>query len=713
MSFVLQEWEQPLEQLLKGPALDTYDRVEIEASAKTVILLQENPAIAADVLFGVYVPPHERLMLGQFFRGTATNINVSSRGTSKSAVWCSLGTSLKGMLHAKRKAITLGSTGFRAGQNIFNEIQRLAEGAWDSQEQGLGFLTAASTHRDGLIHRGQNFWTIPWASHSTNTTLPTNDPTKILGYRANDLILDEANVADEQLVAKVLEPFLNVAGDFRHGGAYAKANQAFFVTTIDWLWRPFQARRQAALDSLRRELRALELREVGDIEAAFEIEKTGVHAYSYTSFDYSDLLIREFQTTRDGRQFKVNYPNPDFKLKMFHRGVPFTTRDPETGKMLKLGPAVRATPTYPVDVDQLERGLFDGSTDESVWLAEQRNIVDSTTGDVFPQVVIDQASCEGERHVIPYAQCSDGWKAKFAKDQRDYAPTPLWRCSDPCVAAIDYAGGSRDFCAFSVIRVGPLAEGGFDPLTQHGKTDWSNVVWAEQHRRMSHKEAADKLREFADRYNLVWFYDEGVEDEWQMARAVGLDMRGGGTGVRDQLLLIDQEELLPGQHRWYDPLDKDERVVAFGLQAGSLAMLDCISPSDERNQKMVEWILPQMQQGFLYLMKWYDRSDRPDPDPRLEIAYNAGRSLVWQLRKLKAEPTKNWMRYYVEGDTKKVENKKDLASSLLYAGRQHRAHILRQRAIDDAPPPMGASVTVIGKRGGGNGRAAGTGRRHI
>ena len=106
----------------------------------------------------------------------------------------------------------------------------------------------------------------------------------------------------------------------------------------------------------------------------------------------------------------------------------------------------------------VEQGLLDGSADTGSWLAEQRNIVDTAVGDVYSNELVDVASCIGERCVVPFEQLPDTWKRLHSEDKADYTAPVLWRCTDPCVLGVDYAPQS-DFCAFVVIRLGPLSPG--------------------------------------------------------------------------------------------------------------------------------------------------------------------------------------------------------------------------------------------------------------
>jgi hypothetical protein len=186
-------------------------------------------------------------------------------------------------------------------------------------------------------------------------------------------------------------------------------------------------------------------------------------------------------------------------------------------------------------------------------------------------------------------------------------------------------------------------------------------------------------------------------------------MRGGGNGVRDELLWLNESVLPPDAYRIYDPLDKDEKVLAFEKDHRTLAMLDAIWPTDETNDKMVEFTVAQMQQGFLYLPKWLDDSQRPVGQRELWVGYDAAKNLERQLRKLRQKPTKNYRNFYMDGDTALVQNKKDLWAAFIYAAKQLRAHLIRLRTIENTPPPLGMRVTRVGsKRGQLRGRAPGS-----
>lgn len=706
-----------MQALAEMPSLDELFSLDQERSVedqldhamvlRPLIVLQEWPDIALHALSGIYMPPHQRTILNTIHRGAPENVIVASRGTAKSSTVCCLYTAYSASVFEKRTSLVLSAKGFRGSQFMLLDIGRWLAGGWSSQRQEVPFFRACIPRHPDPLNKSSNYWTISYDSHSQIMALPTKDPDAIRGTRANDLFADEANIFDKELVEQVLRPMLNVVGDMRHGGAYAAKNRIFFTSTIDYSWRPFQETISASRTGLQRELHALEAARNGDFARYEELENRGLHQYTFVKFDYTDVLIRREITTRAGVRYQCDYPDTEIPLTKDRAGIPFTQRDSE-GRMSVQGDPVEYWMTYAMDKGGIERTLRDGSTDEGSWKAEQRNIVDTMNGDVYGFELIQRASCEGERYIISHAKAGPEWQEHYAEGEEDYIPPVLWACADPCVLGVDYAPSS-DFCAFVVIRAGPLAQGIFNPLTSQGKTDWSNVIWAEQHRKMTAREAADKIRALKKRYNLVWFHDPRVSDTWEACRAIGLDMRGGGSAIRDELCWITDEAVPENEEILYDPLDKEPRIANFAKDRRALPMLDGITASDQMNDKLVEFSKGMMEQNFLYIGKYLDESLRPSNSTELDPGYRALRLLTKQMQKLRQRPTKNWRSFYMDGDTVQDHNKKDLWSAFLYATKQLRAHVLRQRQIDSTPPPMGARVTrVNSKRGGdGNGKAVG------
>lgn len=688
---------QHLQTLGKPLALTAEDQVELRPYMRAITLLQEYPDIALIALSGIFIPPHQRTtMYALHVNHASRNVNISSRGTAKSSTVCVLYANYKQLCFAKRHFVTLSATGFRGGQIMFEDTEKWAFGGWSSQDPKMQFFVQ-SNDNPNFIHRAQNFWMIEYDSLSDNMTVPTNDEQRLRGLRGTDLLIDEANTMDEELVTKVAQSFLNVKGDFEHGGAYSAQNQTYFTSTIDFNWRWLQGVMRAAQESLRRELEAKQALERNDHERYLELLRIGLHGYSYVSFDYTDMLIRTTVATREGVQYKVRWPNPKIPVTRDERGIPYIVKD-AAGQIIKFGSPVEYYATYPVDKGNIEDALFDGTVDEATWWAEQRNITDSASGDVYSHTLIDKASCMGGNFISSYDHMTAAWKEKHAADKSDYFAPVLYRCADPCVIGVDYATQS-DFTAFVVMRLGPLASGEYDFTTGTGKTKWSNVIWAEQYRRMTHQDVAKKLQELRGRYNLVYFHDPHVTDTWDMCRAIGLDMRGGGSGVRDELAQLNKAHVQPPDVRIYDPLDRDERILAYAADANAIPMLDAIWPSAELNTKLVNFTVAQMENGLLYLPRYLDRSQRPPHQNELDIGYEACHNLTWQLRRLRKEMQQNWPKFYIEGDTSLPDNKKDLWSAFIYAAKQARAHIIRQGQEDKFVPAYAAlAVNINSKR---------------
>lgn len=705
----VRQWTRPLREILQGPDVPA----ELQAFAATVmpfiVSWTEWPDVAIEQWSGIFTAPTQRLMMHQHHRGAAENVNVSSRGTAKSATICVLYDTYLTIVSDRRKHVMLNGTGYRGGVMMFSDIERWVAGGWDSQREELPFLAACAKRRTGtsknFVQRGPNWQLIETESYSSLATYPTTDEDSIRGIRGHVLFIDEANIFEPTVLAKVVEPFTNVLGDFEHGGAKAQANAIHYTSTIDYAWRPFQDRVRAARDGVARDYEAHLSRQRGDEVRYAALERQGLHDFTYTSFDYTDCLIPEEITTRDGRRFLVRYPNPKIEAVHDPHGIPFSIRRPD-GRLQLEGAPGKYYRTYPTNKVDIERKLLTGQVDESMWLAEQRNVVDTATGDVYPHNVLERVSCEREP-MIAWKNCSAAWKAAHKEWEEGYSPTVLFRCTDPVVIGIDYAGGERDFCAFVVIRVGPLAEGEFNPFTGHGRTGWSNVIWCEQQRQMSHGKVAEKLYELMERYpNLAWHYDPVEDDTWKLCRAVGLDMKGGGTGVRDALVFIDKEHPPPGKQRILDPLDQDSRIQAFLKDPKSLKILDAIQPSDMLNDRCVEFTKGQMGVGQLWLPRWLDGSERAFGS-ELEPSYAGQKVLLHQLRKIQQKPTKNYRMFFMPGSEELPEGKKDLFSAFLYAAKQLRAHLIRHQMIVDVPPPTSARRTQIGRKRGRHGRSPG------
>lgn len=714
----LQPWRRRLAEVLSAGGLPAEQALRAEMTLRPIVRFRQQPALALIAASDIVIPPHERMMVWTSFLGAPENVNVSSRGTSKTTAVCVLAAGAMAMLLAKKKMLTLSSTGFRGGQTILNDMEAWAVGGrWDSQGE-VPFVERSierGVASKALLHRAQNYWLMKFRSHSSIKTLPTNNPDKIRGERAQIVFNDEANTTDPALISEVVRPFLAVKGGFDTGGAEAQGNAIFFTSTIDHAWRPFQDTVRASREGLARDLEAQRAARRGDWALHQALERRGLLNYTHTCFDYQDLIVREVLTNRQGRKFRVVFPNghellgrPRLEFRDFPRGIPFTERG-EDGRIRLEGYPVRALTTYPSDLNEIERPLYDGTVDESSWMAENRNVVDTAGGDTYPHGLMDKVSCVGLNAILAHGDCSKEWQAAWPEDRGYFAPI-MYECDDPCVLGVDVASGSRDFAAFCIMRAGPLAQGPFNPTGTRslGNTEWSNVVWQEQHKLLSYRDIAEKIRQFRNRYNLV-FYHEPWKEDWEWCRAIGLDSGGGGLAVRDALLFLDRAEsdVAEGDVRIYDPRDDETKIEAVKNDPTALPMLDIIKVSDTVNDRLVEFTLGQMKTGRLYLPKWLEESQRPDRDSKHRIGYLGARVLDHQLRRLQQKPTARARSFFMPGDDNDNKNKKDSWASFIYAAKQLRAHLLRHKVVGQRAMPKGA-VVARANSARGRGRAPGS-----
>ena len=703
----LNKWSGTFAEIMARRAtLTAGEAYDLDHVLRPITQWRENPDVAAKVLTGIFMPPGQRWMLRIAHRGRPESDFIGSRGTSKTAVIDVVYAALKGILYAKRKAVLLQAVGFRGGQLIFNDLEKLIHGEWYDQEGGLLFLLR-STKGDKPIKKMQNFWEVQWTSGSDYITVPTNDAEKLRGMRAHDLNLDERNFMDPLLVEKVAESFMNVLGDWKTGGEAAADNVLNSTTTVDYGWRDYAQIQQASYNNIARDRAIMKAAHEGKWELYADLVQRGFLKSSWFMWDYSDNFVREFVTTRAGQRYQIAHPDPARKYRFDPQGLPFTHRDEEKGEILKEPEPEALISTYPSKRDH-ETKMLSGIASESIWLAEQRNVIDSSAGDVYSHMLIDRVASRFGNYVVGWEDARPLWQQKHKNDKDvHYSPTIRWTCADPCVLGVDYAPGNRDFCAFVVIRLGFLAQGEFNPLTDLGWSDWANVVWCEQHRTSSAQDVADKVFSLAERYNLVYHLDPYETDPWKACRAIGLDVRNGGTSVRDELIHINTKDLKGDQYRIYDPMDTDERVKAFATDPIAKPMLDTIAPTGPLNERLVDFTVTQMTQGKLYLPKYLEASERPS-DARLDIGFESSRVLEHQLRSLQQEPTgAGYRKFFMKGNAEDPKNKKDLWAAFIYGAKQARAHLLRHRLTTDAPPPMGAVMTQR-SIGSGRFRAPGT-----
>ncbi len=649
--------------------------------AKYLAFLRRHPTHAARILYGIIVPPHESYMLETHWLGYRENTLVCSRGTSKTFITGSVFPQIKATLFGNISTLVASASRFRGGKNVLKDSERLVKGQLRNQKlKGNWVAFASSSAR--VIKREPDMWTIEMKTNSSMFTIPTNNDESVLGLRANILVIDERNTFDGQAIQKTYLPFLNVGTDFENPAMGSEGNQVFFIGTIDYTYRDWypQIMAHCRLAELQYNRHKAMMEQDWETYDRIDQEHGTVLAdfsLAYTRYDYTDLLIPVYID-----KYKVHYPGA-----LPGKSIKWDNRD---NRHLIF--------SYPVNKKQLEGDYDKGLVDFETWAAEQRNVFIQASGSVYSPKLIENAT--GPIYTIEEER-SRGWS--MDEQGRRYVPPVLYKCSDPCILGVDTARTS-DFSAFVIIRIGEADPAMFENKGQYdlkidcGLSTWGNVIWAEQHQKMTIKEISDTIRALRARYNIIYIPN---------VPGITIDARGGGTNVRDELANPMPEKLPSGAidpawkcpQKIYDP--KDEEYDHLSLDESNWPGLELLWTSDQINQELVGFSRAQMEISRLYLGQYLSVQLRNDPDNLLAVGYRGVQTLKNQLLRIQAVPTASGksIRYQMPGDPKKLENKKDLFSAFLYACYGLRKYTIEyaQRGPESEPVAYGVIIRQRGQ----------------
>lgn len=688
--------------------LDSVERkILVEQWGKWLWVLRSMPDHAAHWLTGIHIPPHERYWIRYFFSDYTEKNTLGSRGSSKSFAMVSLCAPLVALLYSHKDVLAVSASGFRGGKLLFLDSERLFQGYLRSQNLPDTYMMRSvkdgSTRGEKVIRKEPDNWTIDLSSRSFVRTVPTNDPVKLRGIRANVVIVDERNTFDGEVVQTVIRPMMNVGGDFLRPASSSDSNQILQISTIDYTVRDWYPEIEVMRDYAKREYEAQQARKAQDWDTYDRIyaENRGAlktASFAYSRFDYTDLLIPEFITDNEGDTYQVDYP---YSAEIERSDVlRYDERD-----------GCSYFYTYPVEKNKMEEPLINGTMDEELWAAEHRNVFISSAGNVFPVALLRKISDE------PIYQAGDlGPNA-----DEFYAPV-MMTCGDPCVLGVDYAR-ETDESAFTVIRIGELSEGKFAPdmdVRDHkervclGKTSWNNVLWSESHKRMTANETAEKIRQLYERYNIIY----RIKGD-QIIRGIGLDRLNSGVAVRDELAQPKPPSLADGSvmkgwqepFKIFDPEDEDYEHYSTYSESDYLPVLECLTPSNQSNHDMVMGVRAMFQNKKLYIAKYKAPSDWAkelglEPNSPLyqdyKLGYTGVQRLVKQLVKIQREITESGRtKYTMPGNKSLDEGKKDLFSSLIYSAHMARQHLLAA-TVEKDEIPLVQPILITPNRSGGH-----------
>jgi hypothetical protein len=684
-------------------------RVLIEHFGRWLWVMRFMPWHAAHWLGGIVLPPHERHWLRTYFGGYKENNILASRGTSKSFTHASLAAPLDIALHKDRSVLLVSASGFRGGKLLMEDAKALIQGELRSQRLPGPFL-AKSARNPKVIRQEPDRWILEWSTHSKYTTIPTHNEDTIRGVRARRVIVDERNTFSGEVVQKVIRPTMNVQGDFLKIASSEDANAIFQVSTIDYTFRDWYKEIANSRSLAKREyasMKALVGQDWGTYNNLMNENDGELReaSSSLTRFDYTDLIIETEIDARDGKRYQIEYPLPP--------GL-----EPDDIRKWDERDRCHFWYTYPVDKKGLEEPWRNNTMDEELWRAEQRNVFITASGNVYPDELVRSASELPiyEAGEIPNYDLNVSEEEREHLDQFEFFPPVMDKCGDPCVLGMDYAR-ERDDSAFIVIRLGPMATGKFDPfgktLDEHGRpcygeTTWSSVIWAESWGKMTHYQAAEKIRELRARYNIIntSHLPEGYG-------GIGMDGRGGGLGVRDELSKPSAPVMANGlsDPMWqepdkiYDPQDDSYmHYAAFEDPVKYWSGLRLLTPSNAENWEWTRYTKAAMENKSLYIGRYQDPSTWSTEKGLVNSRGGASKGdkefLIWlagytgvlklknQLVRLQIEytPTGN-IRVMMPGTKGTEDGKKDLYSAFIYAWQVARMHLVNATKRD-VPAPM-------------------------
>lgn len=709
------------------PALASLEkRLLYDVYGKLLWRFRLQPSHAAHYLTGVFLPPHERLWLRIYFADYKSTDVLASRGTSKSYTHSSMAAVLKCSLYKGIATLVLSASGFRVGKELFKDSERMVRGELRSQRLPGDFLRQ-SISAPRIVARDPSIWTIPFRSTSRSSTAPTNNADQLRGLRATEVQIDERAFMDDVIPQQIIRPMLIVGQDFRRAATGGDKNKIVQVSTIDFTSRGWWKELEVATSLQRAEYDAWKARKRGDWDEhdrlmADNNGRLESASFSYSRVDYTDLIIPENIDTRDGQhRYKVNYPR--------EKGI-------SKSDLLKYDKRTQKTEyfTYPVDKAGLEQPLIDGTVDEDIWLAEQRNQPISTEGNVFPFELIQKIA---ERPIYTSKDSPKSKRKKVDDDDDDptheeyFAPL-LYECGDPCILGVDIARESDD-TAFTVIRIGELADAEFDPFMPQtddrgrpviGRTPWNHICWAESWPHLTHDTVALKIRDMFTRYNII--NAPSRDSKFPMIGGIAMDLRGGGSAVRDELgnpRPRVEDGVADPNFDWdsvlkiYDPSD----VNGYGHYAGlpnTTGYWSGLRLITSDNQDNLDWTFGMkglMQRNKLFLAYWQSSSrwaaekglvgpngspERDHPEyQKWQVGYNGILKLKYQLLRIQKKVSEQGTtRFFMPGDRTKDKGKKDLWASSIYVTSLLREYVKEETKIGRTAPTAQPIVFFQGQQ---------------
>lgn len=558
---------------------------------KMLLFYRAHPVMAVKDLLGINLAPHQRLDLRLTWHTLDTEIiRLMGRGMSKT-FGDALEAVLAAMLYPRLKILTLGAEGFRQGKFVLENCENIIKCKLDGQRESRFSLNMIDMEgkrsMSSVIKKDPDMWRIIFKNGSEIATAPLgNKGEAIRGFRAHKTKVDERRLLAKEIKDQIINPF----------------------SIVDY--------------------------NVVTVKGEYTNKNTDSGTLQYEEDDYTKEWREYLRHMKKGDKgflvIKFIYPDA------YQEAVPgedYVQESNYFGKKFKFW----KTP-YSIRVDKIERELEKQTVDIESWRAEHTCVPMRATGDYYSYDLIFQA---GRKKVISdeeYMALDEERQKKATQFLR-----PKTFCDDPVIIAVDNARES-DMTAVSVIRLGPLSLKMWDPVSQEGKTPFSNFIYAYQERHMHDPAVAEMIYVLLERFPHT--------------KIVCMDKRGGGSGVRDQLYHVVKDKKVAAEIL-FDPNDNDEGGIAtlLGGKSGN-NRLRLLMYGDMENTETNRSIRTGLGEGKLYFPGGEDFHD-----PELDDVQNVFNVMMKQFRMIKTTPTKNWLNFHTP-DPK--EYLKDLYSTAVY-----------------------------------------------
>jgi hypothetical protein len=585
-------------------------REELFLYPQMYLFYRQYPVLAARDILGLKLPPHQRLDLRlQWHTKAVDMIRIFSRGMSKTFGEALYGI-LSAILHPRLRILAIGAGGFRQGKLILEEAEKIIKGDCDGQiRDNFVYNMIDSSQRrssSSVIKKDPDLWKIPFKNGSVIATAPVGTSgDAIRGFRANVVQIDERKDLKKEIKERVIKPFGIV--DYN----VVSEQSEYDNKNID------SGTLQYEEDDYTKEL-----------EEYKRLIKNGSEDHLVIKFVYADA----FDTAKQGEDYA--YFSEWFQERLKFWSVP-----------------------YKIKVDDIERELDKITTDIESWRAEYLCEPMRATGDYYSFDLIKGAINKLVINDVKFMELenSDG-VTQYLR--------PRVTCDDPCILGVDCAR-EHDMTAFSIMRVGPMSEKDWDPISQEGKTQFCNIVWAYAAYNMHDEDAAILIYQLLDKFNI---------------KIVALDKRGGGSGVRDQLYhvvhdgkVVDEKGNPKEVEVLFDPSDDDEGGIATLLRGSKKEMLSgndrlrLLTYTDEDNTTVNRSIRNAMGSNIFYFAagdEMIETGGDIDEINMLKSTMDFINAIPRQFRMIETKPTKHWLQFAVPNPE---NNHKDLYSATIYA----------------------------------------------